>query len=112
MEVLLLPTCTEDFDFIEASVLSFLESQCSNYSNGPIDFSRDTVLVQNIKSIKICDISETAGTIPFWSANLQIHIYTLNEEGSMAETLDGASDVTAYHEWMLPCTEFHELWDQ
>ncbi|KAK8807691.1 hypothetical protein JH06_4085 [Blastocystis sp. subtype 4] len=67
--------------------------------------------MQHVESILICDIPSSILSVPFWQADLHIHLYTLSAEGSAAETLEGASDVTAYHEWMLPCTEFHNLWE-
>ena len=112
MEVLLSQHCTKTLDTISSIVSSYLESRCSNYSNGYIDFSDDEQLVQDIVSIKVCDIEDPTATIPFWLADLQIHVYTLNNEGSIAEMIEGAGDVTAYHEWMLPCSEFDNLWDQ
>ena len=93
-------------------MLSFLESQCMNYSNGYIDFSNDQQLMHNVISIIVCEVENASGFIPFWLAELHIHLYTINREGSIAEVIDGTGDVTAYHEWMLPCTEFDGLWDQ
>ena len=112
MEVLLSPHCTKTFDTIASIVRSYLESRCSNYSNGSIDFSDDEQLVHDIVSIRVCDIEDQTASIPFWFADLQIYVYTVNNEGSIAEVIEGAGDVTAYHEWMLPCSEFEHLWDQ
>lgn len=112
MEVLISPLCTESFDTLEKAVLSFLETSCMNYCNGPIVYSTNAYLMENIKSIKICDVPKNLNSVPFWKAELCIHIYTLNAEGSAEESLDGNDDVTAYSEWMLPCSEFESLWDQ
>lgn len=112
VEVLLLNSCTEPLSQVESEVRSFLETACANYSNGPLCFSDSPYLVQNVASIVISDIPSTTRVVPFWKAELGIHIYSLNMEGSSAETLDGNEDVTAFHEWMLPCAEFNSLWDQ
>lgn len=112
VEVLLLGSCTEPLSQVESEVRSFLETACTNYSNGPLCFSDSPYLVQNVVSIVISDIPSTTRVVPFWKAELRIHVYSLNMEGSSAETLDGNEDVTAFHEWMLPCAEFNSLWDQ
>ena len=111
VEVLISPLCTESFDTLEKAVLSFLETSCMNYCNGPIAYSTNAYLMENVKSIKICDVPKNLNSVPFWKAELCIHIYTLNAEGSAEESLDGNDDVTAYSEWMLPCSEFESLWD-
>ncbi|KAK8819466.1 hypothetical protein WA556_002456, partial [Blastocystis sp. ATCC 50177/Nand II] len=111
VEVLLLNSCTEPLSQVESEVRSFLETACTNYSNGPLCFSDSPYLVQNVASIVISDIPSTTRVVPFWKAELGIHVYSLNMEGSSAETLDGNEDVTAFHEWMLPCAEFNSLWD-
>ena len=80
--------------------------------NGPINFSSDEYLMRNVRSILICDIPQSLPFIPFWQAEVVLHLFTLNTDGSAEESLDDSGDVTAYSEWMLPCTEFHSLWDQ
>lgn len=112
VEVLIDSTCTESFDRLEKAVLSFLESSCTNYVNGPIDFSNNEYLIKNVKSLIICDIPHCLLSVPFWQAEVVLHLFTLNTDGSAEETLDDSGDVTAYSEWMLPCTEFYSLWDQ
>ena len=112
VEVLLLYSCSEPLSQVESEVRSFLETMCTNYSNGPLCFSDSPYLVQNVSSIVITDIPSTTRVVPFWKAELGVHVFSLNTEGSSAESLDGNDDVTAFHELMLPCTEFHSLWDQ
>lgn len=112
VEVLIDSTCTESFNRLEKAVLSFLESSCANYVNGPINFSSDEYLMRNVRSIVICDIPQCLPFIPFWQAEVVLHLFTLNTDGSAEESLDDSGDITAYSEWMLPCTEFHSLWDQ
>ena len=60
----------------------------------------------------MCDIPPLSTPVPFWKAQIQVHLYSLNTDSSVAERIDGACDVTAYNEWMLPCVEFEHLWDQ
>lgn len=112
VEVVLLDTCTHPLTYIRTCVLVFLESRACDYRNGFIDFSNDSILSQNVRSIKICDIPDEVNVVAYWLADLHIFVYTLNIEGSVTETIDGASDVSAYNEWMLPCIEFDNLWDQ
>ena len=103
---------SESLEQLQSSLRYFLETNCINFCNGNVDFSGNVYLMQHVEAILICDIPSSILSVPFWQADLHIHLYTLSAEGSAAETLEGASDVTAYHEWMLPCTEFHNLWEQ
>ena len=112
VEVLLSQACTESLSTVETLVAVFLESLCSNYSNGYVDFSNDSRLNSNVIFIKICDIENVNGFVSFWNADLKIHVYTQNKEGSTPEVIEGTGDVTAFSEWMLPCCEFDDLWDQ
>ena len=112
VEVLLQSTCSESIPKVEGEVRSYLETSCTNYVTGPLSFSGNLYLVQCVSSVIICDIPDSVEQVPFWKAELAIHVFTLNQEGSAAESLDGTDDVTAFHEWMLPCSEFYPLWDQ
>lgn len=112
MEALINCHSSELLDHLETAVRNHLETSLSAYHNGAVDFSSNNYLLQHIVNICVCDLPETIISVPFWQAELQIHLYSLNTEGSVAEMLEGAGDVTAYHEWMLPCTEFNSLWEQ
>lgn len=110
VEVLIAPNINVSENILESLVSSFLESLCKNYSNGPIDFSSDSSLVQYVQSIRICDIEDSKESIPFWLADLKIHVYQYYDE-HIEERIEG-SDVPAYSQWSLPCAEFESLWDQ
>lgn len=115
VEALIRYNSSERLDYLESSIRNHLETSISTYRNGEVDISQNEYLFQNLDGLWIRDLygdHSDQVSIPFWQADLKIHLFSLNTEGSVAETLEGAGDVTAYHEWMLPCTEFHHLWEQ
>ena len=115
MEALIRHNSSESLDYLESAIKNHLETNISAYQNGEVDITQNEYLLQNLDGLWIRDLygdRSDHGSIPFWQTDLNIHLYSLNKEGSVAETLEGAGDVTAYHEWMLPCTEFHHLWEQ
>lgn len=115
MEALIRCNSSERLDCLESAIRNHLETRISTYHNEEVDISQNEYLFQNLAGLWIRDLyvdhSEQV-SIPFWQADLNIHLFSLNTEGSVAETLEGAGDITAYHEWMLPCAEFHHLWEQ
>lgn len=50
------------------------------------------------------------GIIMFWQADIQIHVYQLNEEGAAEEMADDSEDIPACKQWMLPSLDFHGMW--
>ena len=53
-------------------------------------------------------------SIPFWQADLRLHIYVLDDDGPSQEYTDGNTDgegISSCEQWALPCTEFHGLWE-
>ncbi len=112
VEAVLRPGCFKSIDQIEENIKKTLESNCTTYKNGHFNFSSFPLLQNDLMEITICDIPIELEPISFWKVQLQIHIYSLNDSGPCDEILDNSMDVTAYQQWVLPCIEFHHLWDR
>ena len=60
--------------------------------------------------------ADEVNPVPLWDAELRVHVYTLNCDGSSLETLDGDdtdgdSSTPACTQWCLPAKEFNGLWE-
>lgn len=108
IEAALRDESTTPSETIRARVLALLDAQgITVYRNGDIDFADDTLLKQNIHSLRICD---TPADVPFFQGDVRVHVFPLSDEGACEETLEGG-DVNACSQWVLPAREFDGLWD-
>ena len=112
IEAVLRPSSTVPSETIRARVLALLEAQgITVYRDGDVDFADDAVLKQEVQSLHICDTPD----VPFWQGDVRVHVFQLSDEGVCEETLEGGdpggNSVNACYQWVLPCHEFHGLWD-
>lgn len=119
VEVCLKPTSTAAFAEVKKAASRYLEGRTIWYTEGPIDFSDsdDTYLASNVQSMTICDvdliIAQQYKALLFWQCSPRIYVYQLNEEPAedCEEDAGGEQDVPSYREWLLPCREWHGLWE-
>ncbi len=125
------PTSTAKLSHIVQYMKEWIHSREMTLRDGPIEMpkhedeidddeeynSRMQYLSHHVESANIVDTVLNPlynGVVLFWQADLRIYVFQLNEEGSaeeMAEEEGESADLPACRQWVLPCREFHGLWD-
>ena len=114
-----IPVCSDDQ--IRDAVEELLKSECSMLCEGPLDVSPSPMLSRVVENAAVC-VEDTScresgrgskRVVPFWDADVRVHVYALNDDGPSMETLDGddGDDTPACSQWCLPAREFRGLWE-
>lgn len=104
---------------IRAHVEQFVRSNVAFFANGALDLSPSPALAEHVRAINLCAPAEApAGGVPFYRADVHVHVYTLNHDGGVEEMAGGAGgdpqsggQTVACHQFVLPSAEFEGLWD-
>ncbi|KAL0248609.1 hypothetical protein GEMRC1_003843 [Eukaryota sp. GEM-RC1] len=115
VEVSLLPTCRITSCNISSAVTKFLSTSCYILQPGPVSFSRDDFLNQNLHALRVADFDDCSSNVVFFhQAKFHITSFVLNTTGGESETLedDGEDGETpALINWPLPSLHFDGMWE-
>ncbi len=77
VEVVVREDSTVELSRIRSNVLSLME-ECSNFSEGPVEFESNELLAQAVLSIRIVDLADSENStrgLVFWQLQFEIHVF-------------------------------------
>ncbi|KAM3872658.1 pachytene checkpoint protein 2 homolog [Diretmus argenteus] len=69
----------------------------------------DEFLKKHVESVTILDVEKVP--IDLKSCCVNIHIFSLNEDGPNMLNLEEGEELSAANHWLLPAAEFHGIWE-
>lgn len=100
-------------ELLTSEVLKIMRALHPVLKNGPVDVSSSDLLMKCSATASVNDLPE-GGLLPFWQADLKVHIFRLSAEGPEQEMIDGVSgdeEVSACLQWELPTARLQGLWE-
>eukprot|EP00877_Chromochloris_zofingiensis_P015126 jgi/Chrzof1/9868/Cz04g19020.t1 len=116
VEVCLRATSSVAPEEVRTAVARRLEGRTLWYADGSLDLGQaeDAFLTAHVESIAVAntdpELQRKYSALLFWQYQPSIHVYQLSDEGA-ADDDEGEEGVPSYREWMLPCRDFHGLWE-
>ncbi|KAA6315212.1 MAG: putative pachytene checkpoint protein 2, partial [Streblomastix strix] len=104
-------------DQIEKNVRETIAQQCPIIRLGPVDFSKNSFLCQNVEQIAFTDLDEIApdsDVILLWQVQLDIYMYSCEESGATEDADNGGEEgdnTPSCMQWTLPNNELEGSWE-
>ena len=92
-------------------VLCMLNTAVCCFEDGPISIADFPELKEHFTSVAVCDLGAGV-SVSYWQAQPTPHVYRLVDGEGQKDYLDGADDLPACEQWVLPCRALaSSLWD-
>jgi hypothetical protein len=112
VECCLRPSSTADEDVVRTAVAGYLARAGSVVEHASVAVADDAFLATHVESLAVGGQGDHGREcINVATVDLRVHVYQLDEEGSVEERADG-DKVPSAREWLLPSRELHGLWDR
>jgi len=111
VEVLQDPCSTARPGVIKEHVRKFLMYEATVYGDTTFTEFTDGFLTEHVKSVCVCDTEMVSKDRQsnLKNSKLAIHVFQLHDDGPATEELE--EDIAAANHWLLPCEDFHGIWD-
>ncbi|XXQ36568.1 AAA+ ATPase domain-containing protein [Plasmodiophora brassicae] len=110
IDVCLRGDCVCDPGAVEARVYAFVRDTTAFFSTGPLDLSHDDPLNSFVERAHVYVPGDTM-CVPFWSAEVDIHVFQLSRDQAAEEMADNDDDVVACQIYTMPSAEYDGVWE-
>ncbi|KAG8010110.1 Pachytene checkpoint protein 2-like protein [Nibea albiflora] len=94
---------------VKMHVLALLHRHSMVFGNFRWTEFDEDFLQKHVESVVLADLDPMP--IDLKSCSINIHIFTLNEDGPSTLSLEEDEELSAANHWLLPAAEFHGIWE-